>query len=111
MLGIDIEQCDRFTDWGAGKLKRIFTENEISYAQKQQNFSQHLCGFYCVKEAFVKATNNKTIKFNKIEVLHDASGKPFINKTEYVSSILNNKNVEISISHTANYAAAVVQIN
>ncbi len=111
MLGIDIEQCDRFTDWATGKLKRIFTENEINYATKQQNVSQHLCGFYCVKEAVVKATNNKTIKFNKIEVLHEASGKPFINKTQYVSSILNGKDVEISISHTANFAVAVVQIN
>ncbi len=114
MLGVDIEQTSRFNDWDLTKLKRIFTKSEIEYATKQKNASQHLCGFYCVKEAFIKAAQNKSIPFKKLEVLHEVSGKPYLNLNGEIKSILkeNDKtNIEISISHTADYAVAVVQIN
>lgn len=113
MLGVDIEQTSRFNDWDLTKLKRIFTKTEIEYAKKQKNSNQHLCGFYCVKEAFIKATQNKSVPFKKIEVLHKVSGKPYLNLNKEINSILkelNKTNIEISISHTADYAVAVVQI-
>ena len=114
MLGIDIEQVNRFLNWENEKLARIFTDNEIEYANKQKNSAQHLCGIYCVKEAFIKAADNKKIAFKNIEVLHTKSGKPYVNLNDEILNFLNKinkKHIEISISHTAEYAVAVVQFN
>ena len=114
MLGIDIEQVSRFQNWNNQKLARIFTTNEIEYANKQNNSAEHFCGIYCVKEAFIKAADNKKFAFKNIEVLHTKSGKPYVNLNEEILKFLNKTNkkqIEISISHTAEYAVAVVQFN
>ena len=88
MLGIDIERIDRFEHWNEEGFKRIFSKNEIEYANKFENNLEHFCGFYCVKEAFVKALDDDGIAFTEIEVLHTESGKPYLNITPYIKSIL-----------------------
>ena len=111
MIGIDIEKIDRFEHWNEEGFKRIFSAGEIKYANNFENKLEHFCGFYCVKEALVKALDDDTLNFNKIEVLHTETGKPYINKTKYICEILkdhNFSNIEISISHSKEYATAVV---
>lgn len=111
MIGIDIEKIDRFEHWTMEGYKRIFTDKEIKYVEPFENKLEHYCGFFCVKEAFVKALGDDSICYSSIEVLHDENGKPFINKTEYINSILREhfkSRVEISISHCKEYATAVV---
>ncbi len=136
MIGIDIERNDRFLGWDEKKLKRIFTPAEIEYALKQGNPARHFCGFFCVKEALVKALNNQSIEYKKIEILHTDTNKPYIKISSYVQSLLNNEKlnknfkispknsekpsenttksknstIDISISHTDAYSTAVVQI-
>ena len=58
MIGIDIEKISRFEHWTEDGVKRIFTEDEIKYANSFVNYLEHLCGFYCVKEAFIKALDD-----------------------------------------------------
>ena len=114
MIGIDMEKISRFEHWTMEGFKRVFSEKEIEYAFKFENKLEHFCGFFCVKEAFVKALDDDGIAYNQIEVLHTDSGKPYINLTPYISSILKEHfkhTVEISISHAKDYAAAVVEIN
>ena len=114
MVGIDIERIDRFEHWNEEGFKRIFSEKEIEYVNNFQNNLEHLCGFYCVKEAFVKALDDDGIAFNEIEVLHTESGKPYLNLTPYIKSILKEhfrSRVEISISHCREYATAVVIVD
>ena len=113
MLGIDIERIDRFEHWNEEGFKRIFSEKEIEYANKFENKLEHFCGFYCVKESFIKALDDDGIAFNEIEVLHTESGKPYLNLTPYIKSILKEhfrSRVEISISHCREYATAVAQL-
>ncbi|MBR2970170.1 MAG: holo-ACP synthase [Clostridia bacterium] len=113
MIGIDIEKIDRFEHWTEEGFKRIFTEREILYANEFENRIEHFCGFYCVKEAFIKALDDDGISFSSIEILHTESGKPYINRTKYIDSILREKfanKIEISISHTKDYATAVVLV-
>ena len=113
MIGIDIEKISRFEQWTDEGFKRIFTNQEIEYASQFENKLEHLCGFYCVKEAFVKALDDTGIHFTQIEVLHNENGKPYINKTKYINQILKEQfktNVEISISHCKEYATAVVLV-
>ncbi len=114
MIGIDIERIDRFEHWSEEGFKRVFSEKEIEYANSFENNLEHFCGFYCVKEAFVKALDDDGIAFNEIEVLHTESGKPYINVTPYIWSILKEhfrSRIEISISHCRDYATAVVIVD
>ena len=111
MIGTDIEIISRFEHWTDEGLRRIFTEEEIRYAETFENKLEHLCGFYCVKEAFVKALDDTGIHYSQIEVLHTETGKPYINRTKYIESILKEhfyNILEVSIAHCKGYATAVV---
>ena len=110
---IDIEKISRFEHWNEEGFKRIFTENEIAYCNKFENKLEHFCGFYCVKEALVKALDDTGIHFSSIEILHNENGKPYINRTKYINQILKEhfyNTLEISISHCKEYATAVVLV-
>lgn len=114
MIGIDIEKINRFENWEEEGFKRIFTKNEIEYANRFTNNLEHFCGFFCVKEAFVKALGDDSIHYSEIEVLHEESGKPYIHQTRYINSILKEhfkSRIEISISHCKEYATAIVSID
>lgn len=113
MIGIDMEKISRFEHWTDEGLLRIFSKKEIEYAKNFENDLEHLCGFYCIKEAMVKALDDDTIQFNAIEVLHKDSGKPYIHRTRYVEQLLKEHHfdkIDISISHCKDYAVAVVQV-
>ena len=112
-IGIDIEKNDRFKNLSEKQLKEIFSEQEINYAKKFLNFHEHLCAFWCVKEAFVKATKNQKVEFLKIETMHNSDGSPYISFNDEIKLILKNlncSNVKISISHTSDFSTAVCLI-
>lgn len=113
MIGVDIERIDRFEHFTQAGYERIFSKKEIEYASQFENSLEHLCGFYCVKEAFVKALDDDAIVFKDIEVLHTESGKPYINRSPFIESILREHHrhlLDISISHCREYAVAVVLV-
>ncbi len=105
MVGIDIEQTKRFENilkrFSIKTLLRFFSQQELDYCFSKKYPHIHLCGIFCAKEAFYKATNMK-IPFNKINILHNENGAPEI----YIDNAKFNAN--ISISHTDDYAVAVV---
>lgn len=109
-IGIDIEENSRFKNFSDDKLTRMFTQNEIEYAKKFVNFENHLCAFWCAKEAVIKAFSNKKIEFTQIEISHNEDGKPFIVKNETIKMFLKQSNftdIKISISHAKDYSTAV----
>jgi holo-[acyl-carrier protein] synthase len=105
MVGIDIEQTQRFEKmlkkFDKKTLLRVFSQTELDCCFSKKHPHIHLCGKFCAKEAFFKATNLK-IPFSKIEILNDTNGAPYI--------YIDNKqfSADISISHTDEYAVAVV---
>ncbi len=112
-IGIDIENNSRFKNMEERKLAQIFSENEIIYAKKFINYYEHLCAFWCIKEAFVKATKNTKIEFTKIETSHNDDGSPFIVINKEILETLNHidcKNIKISLSHSKEYSTAVCLI-
>lgn len=114
MIGIDIEKNSRFDNWTEEGLKRVFSNEEIKYTEQFVNKAEHFCGFYCVKEAIVKALDDDSINFAKIEILHTESGKPYINMTNYVKLLLKEHNrhlIDISISHSKDYSTGVAVID
>ncbi|NLB79130.1 MAG: holo-ACP synthase, partial [Clostridiaceae bacterium] len=67
---------------------------------------------FCAKEAVAKALGtgiSKGISFQDIEVLNDENGKPLINlygEAERIYKILGSKAIDISLTHSRDYAAA-----
>lgn len=108
-LGTDIEECNRFQKYDVNNdkkfLERVFTNQEIEYCYKSTNFHHHLAARFCAKEACIKALNDKTIPLNKIEILKDNNGKPQI---KIHLEKYEKTNLLVSISHTNDYAQAVV---
>ena len=109
--GVDITEVQRLRQavsrWGDGFLRRVFTDEEIEAAQGRLNRYQHLAGRFAAKEAVFKALGEKELSWKDLQILNDASGRPYcvlINETIRQ----RNKKIEIhiSISHVKNYAVA-----
>ena len=105
-IGIDIEEVERFKNMTDSFRTRVFNPYEIEYAECQANPEQTYAGMWCVKEAAQKCMgptfnlNWKNIFVdheNNVPVLHILGHKKF-----------SNVNFKVSISHTKNYATAVV---
>ena len=114
MIGIDIESISRIEYLFNNKpniIKSFFSKYEWQYAEKKSKRFQTLAGFWCAKEAVVKAYSDICpILITDVKLKHHSSGVP------YVFSIANKKiistlKISISISHTKDYATAVAIIN
>ncbi len=114
--GIDIIEISRIKDavirWKDSFLKRVFTENEISYSQAKKFSYQHLAARFAAKEAVLKAIGDSSIhriNLREVEVLNNESGKPFIRLSGEAKKIKEKKkisNIIISMSHTHKLAVA-----
>lgn len=114
MIGVDLETVERIKKLCAsdGVMRKVFTSAEIDYAFAHTNQYERLCGFYCAKEAFAKAvgTGFRGIAPIDIEVVHEESGAPRLKFYRAALDAVNNKKVEVSISHSGGYAVAVVNV-
>ena len=114
-VGIDVLDSERIEKISKNKehLQQVFTEQEIQYFNKSNNYLPRLAGMYCAKEAFLKALGigvRNGINFKEIEISHEESGKPYYKLSDGVRDILKSlkiTEVELSISHTENIATAV----
>ncbi len=105
--GIDIIEIDRIKQavdrWGEDFLNRIFTEDEIAYAQKHTFPAQHYAARFAVKEAIYKAFSGIIVlTWKDMTILNDLNGKPYcrFNNKDILNTVL------ISISHSKYYAVA-----
>lgn len=115
-IGIDIVEISRIKNamarWKDAFLKRIFTENEIRYAQGKKSAYQHFAARFAAKEAVLKAIGDSSInriEWSDIEVLNDKFGKPVVRLNGEAKRIQKKKDISriiISMSHTRSYAAA-----
>lgn len=114
MIGVDLEIVTHIEKLCAsdGVMRRVFTSAEIDYAFAHTNPYERLCGFYCAKEAFAKAigTGFKGFAPIDVEVVHVESGAPILKLYRAAIDAVNNKKVEVSISHSGGYAVAVVNV-
>ena len=113
MLGIDIIEVERIEKnlQNPSFLQKILTEQEIKYVNQFKDKTSHIAGFFCAKEAVMKALEDcKNIAFKDIEILHYESGKPYVKLYGNALKVFENKNcksIEISISQTKTVATAV----
>jgi len=112
-IGVDIIEIDRVKSavkkGGEKFLRRIYTSNEIKYSKLKKTFRfPELAARFAAKEAYSKAigTGIVGISWNQIEIKNDKSGKPHL-------AVLGKirENVHVSLSHSLNYAVAMVVID
>lgn len=90
-------------------LNRIYTDREIQYCEsKKKQKYQHYAARFAAKEAVFKAISKGLedkykINWKDIEIVNNSQGRPavFMNGIE-------QKNIDISISHCKEYAIATV---
>jgi len=106
-IGIDIIEVKRVAKLIKDKafLNRVYTPREIEYCKNKKNFAQHYAVRFATKEAVWKALGKNNIPLRDISVTNKSSGKP-----EAVVQGKKRKNIDISLSHTDNYAVAVAII-
>lgn len=119
-IGTDVVEIKRIKDavqkWGIRFLRKIFTENEISYCYKKKDPYPHLAVRFAAKEAVIKALSpegrsqkvESRINFKDVEILNYPTGKPFINIHNSKLINLNSFIIHLTLSHERSCAIATV---
>ena len=118
--GVDIVEISKFKNVCINNkdfVSDIFSEKEIEYCLSKRNPYIHLAGRFAAKEASLKALGtglsatgiDKALR--EIEVVSESSGKPRLSFSGWTNNISNKRGIShltVSISHTDNYAVAMV---
>ena len=116
-IGTDIVEIDRIAA-SVGKeqgfREMVFSPLEVAYCEAKTHKYEHYAARFAAKEAFFKAIGTgwkNGTAFNEIEIYNDASGRPHIRllgATAATLSELTPEKIQVSLSHTATMAIAVV---
>ena len=112
-VGFDIADVTRYRfdqrtlEWFA---RKVYTDEEVSYAMRKRNRAERLAGFFAAKEAARKAFGH-AIPWRQVGVSHELSGKPvlqFFGRARELSKRRGITAIHLTITHTAALAAAIV---
>ena len=117
-IGTDIAEVSRIKEaidkYGDRFLNRIFTKTEKEYCEIfKENKYLHYAARFALKEAFSKAIGTGItdgFKFKEIGVKNEDNGKPVAVLEGYLLEKYGDYIVHISLSHTKEYAVAMVII-
>jgi holo-[acyl-carrier protein] synthase len=117
-IGIDLVENERLkkiiAKWHNKFLERVYSESEIDYCSRHAPAAIHYGARFAAKESFLKALGiglGMGVKLREIEVVHDHNGKPdLMLRGEAKVQIEKRKigKVYLSLTHTHNYATAIV---
>ena len=113
-IGVDLCNINRMRQAVSrrGFVERVFSEEEIAYANKDSAAAQHFASSFAAKEAFAKATGWGIWKMGlKSCCVKRTSTGPVFVFDKCVSSKLSEsgiKNVFLSLSHDSGMAIAMV---
>ena len=110
--GVDIESIVRFTSPDFLRqtfLNLCFTPAEQHYCLSKYNPAQHFAARFAGKEAVIKALSgmNLYLERNKIEILNQGNGRPYLVLHTDNVKILQLKS-DISLSHSDTSSIAFV---
>ena len=106
-LGIDLVDMSRFSkSLEVPNFKqRIFSLNESTLSPL------HLAGRFAAREAFFKAMGDQALfNYKDLEVVNEINGKPKFKFFNDLYKYCEDKSIHLSISHTSEYATAIVII-
>lgn len=93
-------------------LQRVFGNSEIASLKAKSPKQQVLsaAAWFAAKEAFSKSlgTGIRIFKLSEVEVVHNELGAPEFFLSGNAKKIASGKTFSLSLTHTDNYAAAVV---
>lgn len=115
-VGIDIIEVRRiaasYEKFGERFVNRILLPDEIAYCQTHKNPAPFIAARFAAKEAISKAFGTgigAALGWQDMEIRRKESGEPFVvlqGKGEQLFASRGAKRLLISLSHTANHAAA-----
>ena len=105
-VGIDVVDIERFTQ----SLERTHSLKEKLFTETERIKSiQSLAARFAAKEALIKALNAENgMIWHEAEVVNLEGGKPTFNFYGAVADLIDGANVQLSISHDAGIATAIV---
>jgi holo-[acyl-carrier protein] synthase len=112
-IGIDLAEVERYRfdeETRARFARKVYTEEEMTYALRKRNWAERLAGFFAAKEATRKAFGH-AIPWRAVGVSHERSGKPVIRLYGAYEDLLaarGVRSIHLTITHTETMAAAVV---
>jgi len=108
-VGIDIVEIEEIKEKLSDRfVHRILSEPELERYHNIKNTErriQFLAGRFAAKEAYTKvyAKFEEPLNFKDVVILNDANGAPYI-----ISKYRSDDMLSVSISHSRNYAIAIV---
>jgi len=108
VIGVDIEDIERFKNKPREFHDRIFTAVEQEYCSRFANPESHLAARFCAKEAVIKALSAldvTNVSYNEIEVFHNENKCP---KVRILKKLKKNITFQLSLSHDRTKAIAFV---
>ncbi|MFH2056646.1 MAG: holo-ACP synthase [bacterium] len=109
-IGIDIIEIERiakaYQRWGDGFLRKIYTEEEITYCLSQHDPAPSLAARFAAKEAAFKALSQAGVvvrSWQEIIVLKSETGLPQLS-----SRVTHDLILHLSLTHSNSSAAALV---
>lgn len=113
-VGIDLVEIERIrkSSQKGRFMERVFSEKESALFLTKKNPFESMAGNWAAKEAFSKAvkTGVRDFSLNEISVLRDELGAPYIELSGKAKELAESMGLDfdVSISHTKDYATAVV---
>lgn len=113
--GVDIVKNIRIKSimdkYGESFLNRLFTSKEKEYILNRNKDFKTIAGLFAAKEAISKmiGTGIGKLSWKDIEILHNESGRPFVNISRKLRDMLNGlelEEIDISISHEDEFSIA-----
>lgn len=108
LVGIDIVEFEEIKERLSDRfINRLLSEREqVRYYKMKSTDARlaYLAGRFAAKEAYTKVYKkfDHSLNFVDVEILNDDDGAPYI-----ISKFRPEDNVNVSISHSRNYAIAI----
>lgn len=116
-IGVDIVDIRRirksYEKFGERFLRRVLTENEISYCRRKKDLIPSVAARFAAKEALSKALGtgiSEGFSWSSVEVVNDKHGKPSMKVIDTAIGIANGS-ILLSLSHDGDYAVAFVVLD
>lgn len=115
-IGVDLEPVTSFAKrkppLREAFYRRVFSPAEIAYCRRFRDPAPHFAARFCAKEALVKAARPKTsLHVTDVEIANGPDGSPRMkarSKRAVVKRFFSRHTVEVSLSHSGEYAVAFV---
>ncbi len=117
-IGVDIVENARIERalkrWGQRFLDKAFTPREQAFCSQRKRPVDHYAIRFAAKESFAKAVKTglrRGVYLKDIEMLHMASGEPYLvlyGRAKTILEELGIKKVHVSASHERGHSIAVV---